>query len=142
SFAASKLSNQAPRIINSLIKPLLKDFSYGKDPGRTISELGITGNSYDDLAANIRTAKEKVGTELADTASLLSPQTELSVSKSLSNIDEAMTAAARNNDTTVLNRLQEVKQAITKVLLPVTDVETGRVSIFPARDRPVDKLSY
>lgn len=132
----------APRIINSLVKPLLKDFSYGKNPGRTVAELGITGNNLEDLATNITKARQKIGQQAHQLGSQLDPQTKVSVSHALSPIDEAMTAAARNNDSTVLDRLQSVKRAITKVLVPVTNSETGLVSIAAARDRQLTDLPY
>ena len=50
----------APRFINSLIKPKQADFSYGKNPGRTVSELGITGNNLSDFANNIHTEKNTI----------------------------------------------------------------------------------
>jgi hypothetical protein len=141
--AAQKiLPGAAPRIVNSLIKPLLKDFSYGKNPGRTVAEMGITGNSLEDLARNITQARQKVGAESARLGGTIDTQARLSVRDALSPIDEAMAAAARNNDTTVLSRLQDVKEALTKVLLPVSDVQTGRVSILPARNRELDNLTY
>lgn len=134
--------NTAPRIINSLIKPLLKDFSYGKDPGRTVAELGITGNNMDELVSNITANRQRIGQQASQLGQQLDTKTKLSVSGALSPIDEAMTAAARNNDSTVLNRLQDVKRAISKILVPVTDVATGRVSITETRDRPLTDLTY
>jgi hypothetical protein len=56
----------APRFINSLIKPKQADFSYGKDPGRTVSEMGITGNSLRDFANNITAAKQDIGSQIGD----------------------------------------------------------------------------
>src|SRR3990167_4032611 len=50
---------QAPRVINSLIKPLAKDFSYGKNPGRAVAEEGIVANNFDDLIENIRANRQK-----------------------------------------------------------------------------------
>jgi hypothetical protein len=132
----------AERVVNSLIKPLLKDFSYGKNPGRTVSQLGITGNNLDDLTANISQARQKIGATSAQLGSSLDSQVKLSVQGALSPIDEAMTAAARNNDATVLNRLQDVKKAISKVLVPVTNAKTGDVSIAASRDRQLNDLTY
>ncbi len=54
----------AYKFINSLIKPSKANFSYGKDPGRTVSELGIVGNNLDDFANNVNTAKKGIGSEI------------------------------------------------------------------------------
>jgi hypothetical protein len=56
----------APRVVNSLIKPLGKDLSYGKNPGRAVAELGITANSLDDLAEKISTARKGIGEQLGE----------------------------------------------------------------------------
>lgn len=52
------------KVVNSLIKPLLKDFSYGKDPGRTVAAEGIVGNDFDDLLLNISKRRAEVGQEI------------------------------------------------------------------------------
>ena len=55
---------QAPRIINSLIKPLQKDLSYGKNPGRVIAEEGIIANDFDELLTKITEKKTEFGNKI------------------------------------------------------------------------------
>ena len=124
------------RIDNSLIKPLAKDFRYGKNPGKTIAELGITANSQDQLVTNLRKAKQQVGAMLGDTAKTiqqtLSQQgsVKIDLKPSLEVLDTALKDAAVKNDSTLLQRLQNVKRALTHKLAPITDKEglTGIVS--------------
>ena len=47
--AILKSKEGGSRLINSLIKPLQKDLSYGKDPGRAVAEEGIIANSLGEL---------------------------------------------------------------------------------------------
>jgi hypothetical protein len=67
-FKAAGVINKdtAPRIINSLVKPKEAQFAYGKDPGRTVAALGITGNNMEDFANNIHNAKNDIGTMIGD----------------------------------------------------------------------------
>lgn len=120
--AAAK--DSAPRIINSLIKPLLKDFSYGKNPGRAVAEEGIVGNNWDDLAKNISTRRREIGEEIGAVSNELDAklstaktagtkeQIVLRLEHSLAPIDQAMEIAAKINNSSLLSRLHEVKDAL------------------------------
>lgn len=105
----------ATRLVNSLIKPLLRDFSYGKNPGRGIAREGITGNTLDELATNITSARQKVGQQKQ---ALLSQARYQNKSVNLTDItrplDEAMQQAAKGGETNrgLIQRLQEHKDAI------------------------------
>jgi uncharacterized lipoprotein YehR (DUF1307 family) len=54
----------AQRYIDSLIKPLLRDFSYGKNPGKRIATEGITFNSLEDGVIKVAQRKSEVGSEI------------------------------------------------------------------------------
>ncbi len=65
SIARKGISEITPaKIINSVIKPLKKDFVYGKNPGRAIAEEGIVGNDLDDLYLKIKNRMDELGNEL------------------------------------------------------------------------------
>src|SRR3990167_4808466 len=89
---------QAPRVINSLIKPLAKDFSYGKNPGRAVAEEGIIANNFDDLVEKIRTTRQKVGATIGQLSDRISTKAELSIRESLSPLDEAIKTATKQNN--------------------------------------------
>lgn len=131
----------APRVINSLIKPLAKDFSYGKNPGRAVAALGITANNFDDLASKINQARQSTGQQIGALGAQLSKQPDISVVSSLDHLNDAMRTAATQNNASLLNRLQAVKQSITHVLEPATD-EAGNVSIQAMGQRNLDKLDF
>lgn len=112
---AAIAKDQAPRIINSLIKPLAKDFSYGKNPGRAVSEMGITGNSLEDLSTNISQARQQVGQSLQDIYS--HPDLEgvkINVKPEVDKIDAAITEASKGgkNNQAIVTRLQNAKEAL------------------------------
>ncbi len=104
----------APRIINSLIKPLAKDFAYGKNPGKTVSELGITGNSMDELISNIKASKEKIGATIGSITSRLGDQARVDVDQTLKYLDEALNKANKTPRTnaSLIQRLEGVKADI------------------------------
>lgn len=104
--------DQAPRIINSLIKPLSKDFSYGKNPGRAVAEMGITANSLDDLAPKITDARQTVGSQIGLLTSNLEGKAKVQIGDALNPIDKAINDANKSPRTnaSLIDRLKNVKE--------------------------------
>lgn len=140
--AIQKLGSKelATRINNSLIKPLLKDFRYGKNPGKTIAEMGLVANSQDELVTVLRTAKQQVGEQLGQVAKNLEQQISqanpvaIDLTKALSPLDDAIKQAATNNDQTLINRIEQVKKALTQKLEAGLD-EAGNTVIQSVGER-------
>lgn len=107
--------DSAPRFINSLIKPKQADFSYGKDPGRTVSEMGITGNSLPDFANNIHTAKQDIGGQLG--AIYSAPENagiRIDANPEIAKLDAAISKAAKGGKENqgIVTALQNTKDAL------------------------------
>lgn len=111
------------KVINSLVKPLLKDFSYGKNPGKAVAEAGIVANSLDDLAVKIKGVKNSVGQQISDLMKTSSKVFD--VSGALDPIDDAITKANNSPRTNaaIITRLQNLKDDILRIS---DDVPTGR----------------
>ncbi len=109
--AALKTPENAGRVVNSLIKPLQKDFAYGKDPGKTVAEMGITGNSLDDLGAKVNEAKKSVGTQLGDITSQIEGKQVVDVTSASQPLDDAIAQARKlpKTNSALIERLQNVK---------------------------------
>lgn len=120
--------NLGGRVINSLVKPLLKDFSYGKNPGRGVAQEGIVASSLDDLAGKISQRRAKVGQALDELLEKVPTQPRLNLlDDTLKPLDDAMNVAARNNNSALLNRLAETKRAITENLVRQSTPEGERI---------------
>lgn len=132
---------QAPRIINSLIKPLSKDFSYGKNPGRAVAEEKIVANNFDELVDKIRSKRQDIGREIGSVGKQLSNDPSINLTESLSPITEAMKTAASQNNKALLSRLSNIKQSITDILEPMVD-EAGNVGIKSVGTRKLNKLTF
>ena len=103
---------EAPRIINSLIKPLKKDFSYGKNPGRVLTEEKIIANSFDDYVSKISDKRVEIGERLGNVSSTLSGSgVTVDLSSKLAPIDEAISKAAKmpRDNASIIRRLQNLK---------------------------------
>jgi hypothetical protein len=99
----------APRVVNSLIKPLQRNLSYGKNPGRAVAELGITANNLDELAEKISVARNEVGEQLG--AIYESSDKIFDISDFLKPIDESIKKAsnAPRTNSALITRLQALK---------------------------------
>lgn len=135
-----KIGNKASsRIINSLIKPLKKDMAYGKNPGRAVAQEGIIASSLDELETKIG---EKLTARLGELESILAKsKTSFDLSKVFAPLDEAMDSAVKQNNPTLLTRLQKSKQALTQNLTRQVDEETGEEIIRSAGEKKLAGLT-
>ena len=107
--------NMAPRFINSLIKTNAASSSYGKDPGRTVSAMGITGNNLSDFADNIGKAKNDVGSNIGDIyAKPENANIKINAAPTVSRLDAAISGAPKGgkNNQGIVTTLQTVKDAL------------------------------
>lgn len=113
SSATENIRNKtAKSVINSLIKPLEKNFAYGKDPGA--GALGIVAKDFNDLVGKLGQRVEERGAKID--AALSNPKVASQVTTTIRNafdpIDKAIAEAAANGDQAVVNRLRTVKDAL------------------------------
>lgn len=103
------------KVINSLIKPLLKDFAYGKNPGKAVAEEGITANTLDELGEKIGARKNQIGAQIGE---VTAKSTEVfQMNDALNPIDEAITEAAKNprTNSAIIRRLNDLRDDLMKV---------------------------
>lgn len=107
------LKNQSARVVNSLIKPLLKDFSYGKNPGMGVAREGIVAKDFDELAQKIGQKKKDIGLEIRQT--LIGNSGErIDARQSLQSVDDAIKEASKSPKTnsSLIQRLNDLKSDI------------------------------
>jgi len=103
--------NVAPRIINSLIKPLAKDFAYGKNPGKAVAELVAPANDFEGLISNISSTLDGVGSRIGSVVNQSQNLKQIDLSYTLKAIDEAINNANKTPRTnaSLISRLEGVK---------------------------------
>ena len=136
----------AERVINSLIKPLNRNFAYGKDPARGILAEKITTNSFGDFANKVSTRARQVGAQIGSTGAEVSRILQgkgkaLDLTPALDPIDTAMEQAAKNNNPTLLHSLNNVKIALMHDLQLGTD-NFGTPTILKGQPRDLTNASY
>jgi len=131
-------SGGASKVINSLIKPASREFSYGKNPGLAVAEEGIIASSLDDLATKIDETLTLKSGEYINTVKQSGAIVD--VSKSFSPIDEAIETAVKQNNQGLVNRLNDIKVALTNNLSSQAD-EAGNEIIKSTGVKQLDNLS-
>lgn len=111
-------------IVNSLIKPLLKDFSYGKNPGKVVANEGIVAGSLDELAQKIGEAKNKYGRRISGWLDQLSFKRG-SIVGVTAPLDDAIAQAQKSPRTnaSLIERLQAAKDD----LLGIVRNDAGKI---------------
>lgn len=138
SLIAPARNKVATSLINSLIKPLLKDFEYGKDIARGVLKYVPAFNSFDDGIVKTQEAlnvlKEKQKSILQNP---IIANEKISVQSEIQGIyDKYIKNAVKSNDETLVKRLTKEKDAIT---YEMTSDAAG--NIIPIKVRNLDNLT-
>lgn len=105
----------APRIINSLVKPRQAEFAYGKDPGRTVSQLGITANSMDEFGTKVGQARRDLGAILEGSYQTATDQgVRFDLTDEVKKLDDAIDEAVKGgkNNQGMVNTLKNIKDGL------------------------------
>lgn len=103
----------AGKLYNGILKPSKVDFSFGKNPGLTVAQEGITGLSKADLLTKIETAKDAVGKQIETLLAAPENATKtIPTSLLQTTMDEEIQAAGKRGDQALVNRLNNLKRAL------------------------------
>lgn len=132
----NKLTSELPsRIINSDIKPLLKDLSYGKNPGRAVARERITANNLEQLGQKIDEKVVQRGQEIGNLYEQAGPGKEVNYTETLKPIDDALARAQKSPRTNagIIERLNNLKKDLLQ-FEPVKDSAGNIIGEQATRD--------
>lgn len=115
-LGAKALGGTSERIINSLIKPLQRDFAYGKNPGRGVTREGIVANTFDELIDKITDKRKEIGSAIGTV--LDQSKGKISLMGVLTPVDEAIAGASKLAATNapLIARLDAIKADVGALL--------------------------
>ena len=99
------------RLINSLIKPLEKEFRFGRDPGKAVAQEGITATSQQGLLESINSRLQEVGQTIGQALDSVPQQPSIYLSPMLKPLQEAAEKALRVGDNALAKRLIDFSEA-------------------------------
>ncbi|MFH2145939.1 MAG: hypothetical protein ABII75_07950 [Candidatus Omnitrophota bacterium] len=105
----------APKIINSIIKPISKEFNFGRNAGKGVVEEGIVANTRKGMLDKITSKKEEIGKQMdviLNKPEIISKK--IDINSALTPIDEAMNKAIKNGEQALYDRLKSIKDGMTK----------------------------
>jgi hypothetical protein len=102
-------TKMAPGIMNRLVNTLKPEYRFGRNPGKTLSEMGITGTSLEDLGNNIQRNIDDVHGQV--NTALASNPNKVDVLPTLNKeINDALYSAKQNSDTELINQINAIKK--------------------------------
>lgn len=142
SNVSKTLKPTAETFINSLIKPLGKDFAYGRNPAQGILNEGIVANSFDDLSNKVASKTESVGRDIGSVSKIIDESgVILDLTPALKPIDEAIKIAAKNNNPSLFDSLNRVRVALLNDLEPGVD-SAGKPIITTGKAKNLISATY
>jgi len=114
-FLSSKLPS---RFINvSVLKPLEKEFRFGRDPGASVLAEGITANTKDGLFKQIVAKKRELGKLIGEKLGAPAAKGKLiNIEPAIAKLDEALEVARKSGEPAYYQRLQAIKKGLTDQL--------------------------
>ena len=124
-FLSQKL---APTFVNRTLRPLAKQFSFGKNPGAGVVGEGLKANTIGTLEQRIISKKQAIGQEIETI--LNKPEVAnkiIDVAPLLAPIDDAIQQATKRGEQDLINRYLQIKSGLIKEFDLVGDklVEKG-----------------
>lgn len=132
----------AEALINSLIKPLAKDFAYGKNPAQGILNEGIIAKDLPELSAKVNTSLSDIGTQIGKVGQQVEASgIKLDLTPALDPINNAMESAAKSNNQKLVNSLNNVRIALSHTLSLGAD-ESGNPIINKGNPKNLVQAGY
>jgi len=110
------LEKTAGKTINSLIKPLARNFSFGKNPGAGVSKEGIVANSWDDLITKLTEKRQELGNAIG--TELKATKIPVYLKDVVKPLDEAIakSSVAPEINKAIIKRLKGAKKDVTRLV--------------------------
>lgn len=110
---AETVQSYGARLANSIIKPLEKEFRFGRDPGASVVKENIIGNSLEDYAQKISQRLQEVGQQMDVVLSAPKVVSQrLNVKPAIDAIDSSIREAISGGNSTLRTRLREIKDGL------------------------------
>ena len=121
-------SRMAGRLMNQLIKPSNRQFSYGRNPGLAVAKEGIVASNHLDLATKVAQRRQQIGTSIGQALQIPPVASKrLNVMTALDPVTEALIHAQKNPRTnaSLITRLENLRDDLLGVQL---DPTTGQMT--------------
>lgn len=112
--ALAAKTGASARLINSLIKPLGKEFDFGRNPGQGVVKEGIKANSIDGLMTAIQSKKKAIGEKIGSMLNAPSARDKrVNIGAAIRAVDEKIEQAVKTGEQVLVTRLQGVRKSMT-----------------------------
>ncbi len=129
----TKKQKAAGKLVNVLIRPNQKQFSYGKDPGTAVAMEGIVANNLDDLTIKISDRTNDVGAKIINHLRQFENTTAIDFKGALNPLNVALARASKAPQTNkaLINRIQNAKNDLLSLIpeqkIVKESITTGKI---------------
>lgn len=117
----------AGRMVNSLIKPTNRQFSYGRNPGLAVAQEGIVATNLYDLASKVAQRRQQIGGQIGQ-ALIIPPvaSKRMNLVNAIDPLTDAITKASQSPRTnaTLIRRLENLRDDLLRVTVDAEGVQT------------------
>lgn len=105
----------APGLLNKyILRPVARDFHFGKDPGLGVAKEGLTANTREGLLKAVVNKKKVIGQEIDTLLTRPGVATKkIDVTPALRELDDDIAKAAESGEELLYNRLVKIREGIT-----------------------------
>jgi hypothetical protein len=109
---AEKIS---PALLNKyILRPVARDFHFGKDPGLGVAKEGLKANTREGLLKEITTRKKLLGSQIDSTLQAPAVTTKkIDIKSALAGLDKKIARAAEEGEEVLYSRLSKIREGIT-----------------------------
>src|SRR5205085_10746604 len=105
---------------NRLLRPLAKDVSFGKNPGKALVQEGISANSMEGLGKKILSKRNEVGTQIGGILKMPEVKAQtVNFSKVVKQLNDSIESAAKGGDAKLLSALLDFKKHLSSEFIPI-----------------------
>jgi hypothetical protein len=108
------------RLVNSIIKPTDAEFMFNRNPGGAVAKYGITDSTLEGLREKVAAKKWEVDTQAKGMLATAGDRM-VDGSNAVKIVDDALAIALKKGDRAYYQRLQELKNQITKTFGVIED---------------------
>lgn len=123
------------RMINNILRPTKSAFSFGKNPGRAVAELGIVANSEEELLTKISQHKQSIGEQIGSIIESIPNVPSVSTKEVFAPLESAIQKAKKFERTNqpLISRLEALHEDLKSI------VGEGTESITPQQAFEIKK---
>jgi len=127
-WLGKKITSESSRVINSLVRPISKEFEFGRNAGAGVVREGVSGATRESFYNNLISKKDELGGLIGEKLAGASDKV-VDVTPAINSIDDFVKKANKAGDSALATRLRDIKNAMISQFDETTGEVVGKKSL-------------